>query len=61
MERNKKPLLVGMRNCKWSKRNLIDAFFYRRARLNGLWDKILQHMVKEYLGLEIEIPQKINP
>ena len=66
-----KPLLVGMRNRKWSKRDLIDAVFYlvdsgckwrqlphdfppvftvhsfyRRAKLSGLWDKILQHMVK---------------
>ena len=66
-----KPLLVGMRNRKWSKRDLIDAVFYlvdsgckwrqlphdfppvftvhsfyRRAKLSGLWDKILEHMVK---------------
>ena len=65
------PLLVGMRNRKWSKRDLIDAVFYlvdsgckwrqlphdfppvftvhsfyRRAKLSGLWDKILEHMVK---------------
>ena len=38
--------------CKW--RNLPHDFppystvhsFYRRARLNGLWDKILEHLVK---------------
>ena len=38
--------------CQW--RNLPHDFppaftvhsFYRRARLNGLWDKILQHLVK---------------
>ena len=36
--------------CKW--RNLPhDAYstvhsFYRRARLSGLWDKILQHLVE---------------
>ena len=66
-----KPLLTGMRNRKWSKRDLIDAVFYlvdsgckwrqlphdfppaftvhsfyRRAKLSGLWDRILQHMVK---------------
>ena len=66
-----KPLLVGMRNRKWSKRDLIDAVFYLvdsgckwrqlphdfppaftvhsfypRAKLSGLWDKILQHIVK---------------
>ena len=66
-----KSLLVGMRNRKWSKRDLIDAVFYlvdsgckwrqlphdfppvftvhsfyRRAKLSGLWDKILEHMVK---------------
>ena len=65
------PLLVGMRNRKWSKRDLIDAVFYlvdsgckwrqlphdfppvftvhsfyRRAKLSGLWDKILQHTVR---------------
>ena len=38
--------------CQW--RNLPHDFppvftvhsFYRRARLNGLWDKILEHLVK---------------
>ena len=38
--------------CKW--RNLPHDFppystvhsFYRRARLNGLWDRILEHLVK---------------
>ena len=65
------PLLVGMRNRKWSKRELLNAVFYlvdsgckwrqlphdfppvftvhsfyRRAKLSGLWDKILEHMVK---------------
>ena len=75
-----KPLLTGMRNRKWSKRDLIDAVFYlvdsgckwrqlphdfppaftvhsfyRRAKLSGLWDRILQHMVKvtrKNVGLE---------
>ena len=40
------PLFVNMRKRKWDKRELINAVFYRRARLNGLWDKILQHLVK---------------
>ena len=35
------PLFVNMR-----KRELVNAVLYRRARLNGLWDKILQHLVK---------------
>lgn len=75
-----KPLLVGMRKRKWSKRDLIDDVFYlvdsgckwrqlphdfppvftvhsfyRRARLSGLCDKILQHMVmvtRKNAGLE---------
>ena len=66
-----KPLFVGMREYKHSKRELTNAVlylvdsgckwrqlphdfppystvhsFYRRARLNGLWDKILEHVVK---------------
>ena len=65
------PLFSGMRNRKWSKRELVNAVlylvdngckwrnlphdfppystvhsFYRRARLNGLWDKILMHLVE---------------
>lgn len=47
--------------CQW--RNLPNDFppystvhsFYRRARLSGLWDKILEHMVKvtrQNAGLE---------
>ena len=65
------PLFKGMRNRKWSKRELLNAVlylvnngckwrnlphdfppystvhsFYRRARLSGLWDKILQHLVE---------------
>ena len=64
-------LFVGMRDYKYSKRELLNAVlylvdngckwrnlphdfppystvhsFYRRARLNGLWDKILKHMVE---------------
>ena len=46
------PLFKGMRNRKW--RNLPHDFppystvhsFYRRARLSGLWDKILQRLVE---------------
>ena len=66
------PQFTGMRNCKWSKRELTNAVlyfvdsrckwrqlphdfppystvhsFYRRARLRGLWDKILEHLVKK--------------
>ena len=65
------PLFSGMRNRKWSKRELVNAVlylvktgcqwrqlphdfppystvhsFYRRARLSGLWDRILEHLVK---------------
>lgn len=64
------PLFKGMRNCKWSKRELTNAVlylvdsgckwrqlphdfppystvrsFYRRARLSGLWDRIMKRMV----------------
>lgn len=64
------PLYSGLREYKWSKRELTDAVlyfvktgcqwrhlphdfppystvhsFYRRARISGLWDRILQHMV----------------
>ncbi len=35
------PLFVNMR-----KRELINAVLYRRARFSGLWDSILQHLVK---------------
>ena len=66
------PLYTGMRNCKWSKRELTNAVlylvdsgckwrqlphdfppystvhsFYRRARKRGLWEKILDHLVKK--------------
>ena len=66
-----KPLFVGMRNRKWSKRELVNAVlylvktgcqwrqlpgdfppvftvhsFYRRARISGLWDRILNYLVK---------------
>ena len=66
------PLYTGMRNCKWSKRELTKAVlylvdsgckwrqlphdfppysmvhsFYRRARKRGLWEKILDHLVKK--------------
>ena len=66
------PLYTGMRNSRWSKRELTDAVlylvdsgckwrqlphdlppystvhsFYRRARISGLWDKILEHLVKK--------------
>ena len=66
-----KPLFAGMRNRKWSKRELVNAVlylvktgcqwrqlphdfppvftvhsFYRRARLSGLWDRILNYLVK---------------
>ncbi len=65
------PLYSGMRNYRWSKRELTNAVlylvdsgckwrqlphdfppystvhsFYRRARISGLWDKILEHLVK---------------
>ena len=65
------PLFVGMREYKYSKRELLNAVlylvdngckwrqlphdfppystvhsFYRRARLSGLWDRILEHLVK---------------
>ena len=58
------PLFVGMREYKYSKRELLNAVlylmdkphdfppystvhsFYRRARISGLWDKILQHLVE---------------
>ncbi len=64
------PLYSGLREYRWSKRELTDAVlyfvktgcqwrhlphdfppystvhsFYRRARISGLWDRILQHMV----------------
>ena len=64
-------LFVGMREYKYSKRELMNAVlylvdsgckwrqlphdfppystvhsFYRRARLKGLWDRILKHVVK---------------
>ena len=47
------PLYTGMRNCKW--RQLPHDFppystvhsFYRRARKRGLWEKILDHLVKK--------------
>ena len=64
------PLFAGMREYKYSKRELLNAVlylvdngckwralphefppystvhsFYRRARISGLWDKILQHLV----------------
>ena len=64
-------LFVGMREYKYSKRELLNAVlylvdsgckwrqlphdfppystvhsFYRRARLSGLWDRILEHVVK---------------
>ena len=46
--------------CQW--RNLPNDFppystvhsFYRRARLSGLWDKILEHMVDTVLYFEGE-------
>lgn len=65
------PLFVGMREYKYSKRELLNAVlyvvdngckwralphefpawqtvysFFRRAKETGLWDKILQHLVK---------------
>ena len=65
------PLYTGIRNCKWSKRELTNGVlylvdsgckwrqlphdfppystvysFYRRALKSGLWDKILEHLVK---------------
>ena len=65
------PLFAGMREYKYSKRELTNAVlylvdsgckwrqlphdfppvftvhsFYRRARLSGLWDNILEHLVK---------------
>lgn len=64
------PFFKGMRNCKWSKRELTNAVlylvdsgckwrqlphdfppystvhsFYRRARLSGLWDRIMKRLV----------------
>ena len=66
------PLYTGMRNCRWSKRELTNAVlylvdsgckwrqlphdfppystvqsFYRRARIIGLWDRILEHLVRK--------------
>ena len=66
-----KPLFVGMREYKYSKRELLNAVlylvdngckwrnlphdfpawqtvysFFRRATENGLWDKILEHLVE---------------
>ena len=66
------PLYTGMRNCRWSKRELTNAVlylvdsgckwrqlphdfppystvhsFYRRARISGLWDRILEHLVRK--------------
>ena len=65
------PLFVGMREYKYSKRELLNAVlylidngckwrnlphdfpawqtvysFFRRATKNGLWDKILEHLVE---------------
>ena len=65
------PLFVGMREYKYSKRELLNAVlyvvdngckwralphefpawqtvysFFRRAKENGLWDKILRHLVE---------------
>ena len=60
------PLFKGMRNRKWTKRELVNAVLYlvdngqakssspystvhsvyRRARLSGVWDKILQYLVE---------------
>ena len=57
------PLFKGMRNRKW--RNLPHDFppystvhsFYRRARLSGLWDKILKRLVEVTRKQEgIQIP-----
>lgn len=64
------PLYSGLREYRWTKRELTNAVlyfvktgcqwrhlphdfppystvhsFYRRARLSGLWDKILEHLV----------------
>lgn len=64
------PLYSGLREYRWSKRELTNAVlyfvktgcqwrhlphdfppystvhsFYRRARISGLWDRILQHLV----------------
>ncbi len=69
------PLYSGMRNCRWSKRELTNAVlylvdsgckwrqlphdfppystvhsFYRRARISGLWDKLLEHLVRKTRG-----------
>ena len=77
------PLFTGMRNCKWSKRELTNAVlyfvdlgckwrqlphdfppystvhsFYRRARISGLWDKILEHLVKT---IRTDAGRKENP
>lgn len=66
------PLYTGMRECRWSKRELTNAVlylvdsgckwrqlphdfppystvhsFYRRARISGLWNRILEHLVKK--------------
>ena len=81
-------LFVGMREYKYSKRELLNAVlylvdsgckwrqlphdfppystvhsFYRRARLSGLWDKILEHLVKltrQRAGLSEEPTQALN-
>ena len=64
------PLFKGMRNYRWSKRELTNAVlylvdsgckwrqlphdfppystvysFFRRAKISGLWDRIMKHMV----------------
>ena len=77
------PLFIGMRNYKWSKRELTNAVlyfvdsgckwrqlphdfppystvhsFYRRARISGLWDKILEHLVKK---IRTDAGRKENP
>ena len=55
------PLYLVDGGCKWRQlpHDFPPAFtvhsFYRRARLSGLWDKILEHMVKvtrEKAGLD---------
>ena len=74
------PLFVGMREYKYSKRELLNAVlyvvdsgckwrqlphdlptwqtvysFFRRAKISGLWDKMLRHLVGGYLKCSVKI------
>ncbi len=74
------PLFVGMREYKYSKREILNAVlyvvdssckwrqlphdlptwqtvysFFRRAKISGLWDKMLRHLVGGYLKCSVKI------